>query len=348
MRILLISHTGELGGAGNMLVLLAKGLKTEHEVFCVMPDFHHGLAEKMFADGISMFKHRLNDNIGKVNKDIDNIIYENKIELVITNTCMVVDGAEAAKKANIPHIWWVHEIVSADYDLKKQVNPETLYPYLHNTGKIVAISEAVRREVGEATVIHNGIPVLESTVNICVDPVVMSAGGMCQRKGQMVLLRAMKGVIDAIPEAKLISYGGHWDKLYYWDVASERRKLQLSKDRVTFHGFTRNLVDEYSRAMVFAAAPYSEPFGLTILEAMNAGLPVVTTRSGGPQEIVAEGLSGYLVDPGDHESMAHFIIYLLQNHNQAWAMGIEGHRRVRQHFSYETFIDKWKEVVRTV
>lgn len=96
------------------------------------------------------------------------------------------------------------------------------------------------------------------------------------------------------------------------------------------------------RAHVFTAhhgtGPLSrqeEAYGVSIVEAMAAGLPVVTGRSGGLSEVVADGESGILFEPGDVEAHADALCRLAQDEALRSRMGAAGWRRAREHFSIE-------------
>ena len=78
-----------------------------------------------------------------------------------------------------------------------------------------------------------------------------------------------------------------------------------------------------------------EAFGVAIVEAMAEGLPVVGTRSGGVVEIVVDGVTGILVEPGDEEGQAAALLRLASDPELRRAMGAEGWLRARDHFSVE-------------
>lgn len=78
-----------------------------------------------------------------------------------------------------------------------------------------------------------------------------------------------------------------------------------------------------------------EAFGVAVVEAMAEGLPVVGTRSGGVVEIVVDGVTGTLVEPGDVEGQAAALLRLAADPELRRAMGVEGWLRARDHFSVE-------------
>jgi len=79
----------------------------------------------------------------------------------------------------------------------------------------------------------------------------------------------------------------------------------------------------------------SECFGVSVVEAMAMGLPIVGTRSGGVQETVLDGVTGFLVAPGDIEAQAEALLRLAADADLRQRLGDEGHKRVREYFSIE-------------
>jgi len=101
------------------------------------------------------------------------------------------------------------------------------------------------------------------------------------------------------------------------------KKLLSNADIYTQH----NITGEITRQ--------SEGFGISVIEAMAEGLPVVCTRSGGINETVVDGKTGILVTPGDIEGQADAIFRLSMDVSLRQKLGFEGHKRVLDNFSME-------------
>jgi glycosyltransferase involved in cell wall biosynthesis len=136
-----------------------------------------------------------------------------------------------------------------------------------------------------------------------------------------------------------------WPKL--WRKAGNKElylshlKARLPEDvagRVSFLGMIprSELVDRYYGADIFAFAPvWNEGFGLPPVEAMAAGLPVVTTRSGTVVETVIDGKTGYLVEKNNAEELANALLVLLNDDERRETMGRAGRLRALGHFSWD-------------
>lgn len=111
----------------------------------------------------------------------------------------------------------------------------------------------------------------------------------------------------------------------------------------------KELSDRYATASVVAVpSVWEEPFGLTALEAMASGRPVVASATGGLQETVLHGETGLLVPPGDVSALAEAIRSLLAHPDKARHMGARGVERARA-YAWETimarhYLPLWREL----
>ncbi|WP_342679599.1 glycosyltransferase family 4 protein [Methanofollis sp. UBA420] len=140
---------------------------------------------------------------------------------------------------------------------------------------------------------------------------------------------------------KAMKYVPHRIKLMIAGTGPEEQKLRKMADgdkRIEFVGFVhdKELVDLYSRALAVVFIPYAEDYGLITLEAMLSRKPVITTTdSGGPVELVKNGLSGFVVDP-DPRRIAEKINYCIEHPYEARKMGEYGYLTA-QGITWENF-----------
>ncbi|MGV3653242.1 MAG: glycosyltransferase, partial [Noviherbaspirillum sp.] len=104
----------------------------------------------------------------------------------------------------------------------------------------------------------------------------------------------------------------------------------------------------YSAADVFITTPWYEPFGITPVEAMACGTPVVGSAVGGIKSTVVDGETGCLVPPNDPEALAARLAWLRRNPQLAKRLGWAGMRRAYQGYTWSTVAAAVAEVYGTV
>jgi glycosyltransferase involved in cell wall biosynthesis len=141
-------------------------------------------------------------------------------------------------------------------------------------------------------------------------PRILTVGRLVERKGFEDVIRALA----AVPHAELVVVGGAPDGCDpYADRLQEVAAQCRVADRVTLAGAVpaQQMPRWYRSADVLAAAPWYEPFGLTPLEAMACGVPVVATAVGGLTDTVVDGITGDLVPPRDPRALGAALRRLL-------------------------------------
>jgi hypothetical protein len=171
--------------------------------------------------------------------------------------------------------------------------------------------------------------------------IVLQLGRMVPRKGVDNVIRAMGHLPEGIP-ARLLVVGGDDavpDEAHTPEIGRLRRIASQCgvADKVTFTGrrLRPDLRAYYAASDVFVTTPWYEPFGITPLEAMACGVPVVASAVGGLQYSVTDGVTGQLVPPHDPVALAQALARLHANPRLAQAMGRAGMRRVRSLFTWE-------------
>ena len=108
------------------------------------------------------------------------------------------------------------------------------------------------------------------------------------------------------------------------------------------------LADLYNAADVFVTTPWYEPFGITPLEAMACGCPVIGAAVGGIRHTVVDSVTGYLVAPDDPVQLAERLARFRHNPELARAFGRAGMRRVRSHFTWGHVAEQLTRVYRAL
>ena len=154
-------------------------------------------------------------------------------------------------------------------------------------------------------------------------------------KGVDVMIRALPQVIRALPNATFVVVGDG-------DLRPALEAVAVSTgigERVRFVGSVNDaaLRDWYRKAEVFVMPSRQEGFGIVFLEAMAFGVPVIGGAAGGTPDIIQDGVTGYLVNYGDVETLADRIVGLLTNPGLRDRMGAAARERVAEHYTFDLF-----------
>ena len=109
------------------------------------------------------------------------------------------------------------------------------------------------------------------------------------------------------------------------------------EDIITFNGYVDDIKEVIYQSHVILNFSISESFSRVCVEAASYGRPVIATKSGGPQEIVSHGESGFLVDIGDVVSMSEYIRWFSNYPKEIPKMGERAKDIVNEKFSFDNF-----------
>lgn len=148
-------------------------------------------------------------------------------------------------------------------------------------------------------------------------------------------------------KVRLVLAGSNAPPESFW-----QRAMSLAlRDRITYVESPQRsvLVRLYQRASVLVLPSDEEGLGIVLLEAMACGVPVVSTRSGGPDGIVTEGEDGFLVSLDDAEGMASRLRQLLESSDLNLAMGYRARRKIEARYAEnvagQAFVEVWERLL---
>jgi len=224
----------------------------------------------------------------------------------------------------------------------------------------IAISHAVRQHLAcdmgvskdRIALIHNGIDI--SRFNPCISadekaavkkqyslgkgPVIGIVSRLSKVKGHKYLLKAFARVQKSIPDSQLLIIGSG-PRRYAEELKSLSKKLGIA-EMSRFYPACRDVSVPLSAIDVFCQPSLQEGLGLSILEAMAMGIPVVASDVGGIHALIKHRLNGFLVPSMDEKALADAIIEILSDPVTARSMGAESRKIAERDFTLEAMCDR--------
>lgn len=219
---------------------------------------------------------------------------------------------------------------------------------------VVACSEALRREVlqfapeARVTAIHNGadIELFHGIQRPPERPIrrLLHIGKFEYKKSQDVILHAFKRLAGKYPDASLVLIGADGPMLKQTRVLIEELGLQKQVE-VQVNVPHEQLPPYMERADLFLLPSRAEPFGIVLLEAGAAGLPVVASRVGGIPELIDDEATGLLVRPGSVEALERGIERVMEDPEWARELGRRWQERVLATWSWDVTCEKYLQMI---
>jgi len=255
----------------------------------------------------------------------------------------------------------VRDIVYTEHSVMEMYHPLTrllnllTYP-LSRT--IIAVSEEVQHSImkhritrrNKLLVIRNGVDpdcgsisggYSDKTREVLGIPanhkVVGNVAHIRPEKGHDYLIRAAKIVLDHCPGVTFVIVGRE-------NTNGEIRRLEELtaglgiRERVVFTGFRQDVFNIMRIFDLFVLSSLYEGLPLALLEAMSMGKPAVAPQVGGIQEIIKDGMNGFMVPPRNPEALAEKIIQILQDHALYSKMSQNAYQVVRKQFSIQEMV----------
>jgi hypothetical protein len=269
------------------------------------------------------------------------------VALVHTNTSVTLGGAAAARIAQVPHVWHVREIYAGferwwpayrrllvSADALPCVSAATAAQFNGAPARVVPDGLAALPAVGDRAAARADLGVEAGAFTVAV------LGRISPWKGQDVLIRAL--ALPALQSAGAVALvaGSPW-------AGEERRERELRElaaalgvaDRVRWLGFRDDVGTVLAAADVVAVpSTQPDPFPNAALEAGAAGCCVVAAGHGGLPEMLRDGQTGVLVEPGDPAALAAALADLAARPGLRAALGAAAREDVTRRFSRERLL----------
>ena len=373
-RILFITHTGQIGGAEVCLLSVVQGFEGDVLLFQ-----DGSLRERLLRQGTPVRLLRASPDLRTIRRDgsllrviprmagVAALVFQiasaaRRYDLVYCNTQKsFVLGAIAAVTHRGKLLWHLHDILDRSHFGRAQIRLVVALANWRATRVVVpskAVADAFIAAGGRAsltTVIANGIE--PQVASASTAPHLQSRGhpdrmggfvfGIFSRlapwKGQHVAIEALA----RMPQATCVIAGAalFGEEEYARNLRALAQRLGVS-ERVEFLG-QREDVAALMREVDVVVHPSigPEPFGLTIVEAMLAGTPVVASHSGAAAEILDGGRLGRLVPPGDAPALADALEECRRQREVAARDAVAAQRHAEQNYTAARLRRDMRQVV---
>lgn len=370
-KILYVSELVYLGGGEKGLLYIIEKLNKEKFFPVVLCPSYGPLVSELERKGIRVVFSRFGvakklwgfipviSPLSMVN--FFKIIKREKIDLIHSN-CLTgtVFSALPAKLLKIPLVW-------SDHGWNSGVAIQGLLINFF-VSKILTVSDSIKRFIGRSghispekiETVHLGIDLKEfSTLKkndaICKEFRIGNDSiliGMIARfqwvKGHYYFLKAARKIKEELPRTRFLVVGakvfpyGH-AKTIPQEITRWIKEFGL-EDNVICTGFRDDIPDILSVLDVLVLPSLRESFGLILVEAMAAGVPVVATRTEGAEDIIQDNVSGLLVPIGEADAISKAVVYLLENKEKTEEIKRMAHRRVDELFNLDIQVERIEHI----
>ncbi len=366
IRVLHVIGGGEFGGAERHILNLATAMDPQRvaiTVCCLFADPFVKVAREVGINALAIpMRHKMDFSIITKLRDV---IKKEEIDIVHTHGVRAnLVGRVAAKLAGRDTVvTTVHSLLAQDYPdmFSRLANMFIERASRGLTTHFIAVSGGLQKALlqqgipeKKITVIYNGLnpddfiskrPPGSWRLKMGIEPdvpLVAIIGRLHPVKGHRLYLQAAAEILKNRPEIRFVVVGCGPEKDRLEEQAGE---LGISGS-VLFTGFVDNVAEVLPDLNILVIPSLWEGFGLTALEAMVAGVPVVATSVGGLPEVVEHGSTGLLVPPGDGAALARGINWMLDHPNEALEMAESARTVVGEKFTAGVMARKTENLYR--
>lgn len=363
--VMLILLDDRIGGTPNRILKIAKhATSPEIKYVVVIPNTGGNFSSVLEKAGINVVKinvlrlrYSLNPlylmswffNFIPSIYRIMKIIREYRVDVVHAFGLTQINGPIAAKLAGTKLVWQINDLLtpfSAPFVFLLRilsdvvaVSSEAVHKtYFSPNFKTVRLYSAVDpRELngGDRVKMRSEFGVASGTV------LIGTIGNVNKFKGHMDFVRAAKLIKDKSSRPVRFVFVGlvvpTWE-YYYKQLREVAREIGVDSDLI-FTGGRSDVPDILAALDIYVHPSLSESFGLSVIEAMAAGKPVVATSVGGIPEIIPDGRYGLIVPPGNPSDLASAVLRYLADSGFANSISANGRARVENVFGIEQFVE---------
>ena len=378
MNVLYISHETTLGGASIALLEVIDQMKYKNiNIYVSVIDDKGSFYEELIKRDVQIIKSKYftdmtyDKNIIKKIKGyfksivnifsalkIARIVKKNKIDIIHTNTSVILIGALVSKLTGISHIFHIREFT--EYKNRRYRLPSKYVNKFvnNNSKKIIVISKALY--------LHNIIKFSDEKIKLVYDGIdinkyfisknknkdgiikILVTGSITENKGQEDVIKALDYLIKNGYKNIRILLAGYKNTDYYKYLIDIINKKNLN-DYIKFLGYIEDIEKIRANIDIELNCSRSEGFGRVTIEAMLNEIPVIGSNNTATSELIKDGINGLLYESGNIHELAKKIIRLIENEEERREMGKNAREYVLENFSdkknAEQIYDIYKDII---
>jgi len=176
------------------------------------------------------------------------------------------------------------------------------------------------------------------------DIVLTQIGNLIQLKGQRYLIEAVSKIVKDFKNLKLVFVGEGPEKNHYIKLCKEKGVDALFLGLVP----PERIPSILKRTDIYLHLSLVEGMSNVILEAMSMGKPVIASRVGGIDDVIEDGINGFLVLPGDIKSTVDRLRYLMLNRGMARKIGIAARKTIEENFDLQALVKQYARLIENI
>lgn len=334
MNVLMIANSLECYGANNSMLDMIAALKEKGiNILVFVPgkgEFNRELRRRCIRYFVIPYYYCADisgSQEKKFKKLWDNIclawktrylVKEKKIDLIHTNASNVDFGIILAAMCNLPHVWHIRELLYEDYRLKYNF-PNLEKKFMRRTDCLIYISRFVaekRKCGGRYVILRDGLDIKKYKIHkseLFSNHIIriLYCGIISKEKGTIDAIRAVKKMIEWGYTNVQLDIVGTWND-YCMDLINYVKQNELDK-YIFFRGYEKNMYKYRQKTDIAVMCSRNEALGRVVVESMLGECLMIGANSGGIRELIKDGKTGYLYEPGNSEQLAHKICLVIQN-----------------------------------
>lgn len=348
-----VLHSLELGGAEILAARLARRLKRDFRFLFVCLDELGSLGRELREDGFAVeVLGRRSGRDWRCARRLAHIVHRERVDVLHAHqyTPFFYCAASRVLRSQPAVLFTEHGRHHPDFPRRKRMLANRVL--LRSRDRVVAVGEAVRRALIEnegiaparVEVIYNGIPLapFEACLNederAAVrmelgtkpdDLVLIQVARLDYLKDHATAIRTMERLVGRCPRARLLVVGDGTERE---SIEGMIRQRALG-EHVRLLGLRHDVPRLLAASDIVLLTSISEGIPLTLIEAMAAGRPIVSTRVGGVAEVVDDGRTGLLAPSGDDSALADIVVRLADDPARRHELGRAGRQRAESRFS---------------